>query len=254
MTSIDVNYDFRDDTKGKGTDPDNFRDGSPTLKRYHKILWSKKLPNGDLFNLSDPLETDEYLWFQTESSPMRLSSDWMINTYLHWDSLKELQKEVQEEYNNFNKLAHTIGNYIIFPLNPEGTPRGIDTINTGRCKLYNCKIKDRFDLTLECIRRYYFKKDNPSYNEENPLYDIIKRFDYYFDLFVNFKEFCDFYFLQDLTENDYKKIKYFLTFKGFSIDPYPKKVEDYREYMKKATEFIDKRNKLIDDYVKTNKL
>jgi hypothetical protein len=247
MTSIDVYYDFRDDTKG--TDPDNFRDGSPTLKRYHKILWSKKLPNGDSFNLSDPLETDEYLWFQTESSPIRLSSDWMINTYLCWDSwdgIKDIKQKIQGDVlENFDRIANTIGGRIIFPLNsdPGGTP---ETINRRRG--LDEKIKDRFDLTLECIRRYYSK-------EESPLSDIINRYAYYFELFVNFKEFCDFYLLQDLTDENYSKIKYFLLpFNGFDTKPFPKNIDDYREYMKKATEFINKRNKRIDDYMKSIKL
>jgi hypothetical protein len=43
---IDTNFDFHADSNGR--DPDVF---SLTLKKYHKILWSKPLPNGKLFNL-----------------------------------------------------------------------------------------------------------------------------------------------------------------------------------------------------------
>jgi hypothetical protein len=247
MTSVDINYDFRKDLD---VDKDSYK-----LKKYHKILWSKELPNKEIFSLDTT--KGEYLIFHSNSNRIRLSSDWIINTYLHWNypSIDKIKKQISVyDYDNFNKLAYTIGSYIIFPLDPIDTPSSTYTINTGRCQLVNCKIKDRFDLTLECIRRYYLKKENPFYNEENPLSEVICDFAYYFDLFVNFKEFCDFYLLQDLTKNNYSEIKYFLTFNSFSIDPFPKNVDDYREYMKKATEFIIARNKRIDDYIKSIKL
>ena len=45
---IDINFNFFSDAKGG--DPDST---SPTLRKYHKILWSKPLPNGKPFNLTD---------------------------------------------------------------------------------------------------------------------------------------------------------------------------------------------------------
>lgn len=48
MWRIDITYDFRLDANGR--DPDAF---SPMLRRYHRILWSKPLPNGLDFTLSD---------------------------------------------------------------------------------------------------------------------------------------------------------------------------------------------------------
>ena len=44
---FDIYYDFREDCGGK--DPDS---GSPTLRRYHRILWSKKQPNGEMMQLT----------------------------------------------------------------------------------------------------------------------------------------------------------------------------------------------------------
>ena len=38
---IDITFDFRTDTP-TGTDPDAL---SPTLRSYHKFLWSKPLPD-----------------------------------------------------------------------------------------------------------------------------------------------------------------------------------------------------------------
>jgi hypothetical protein len=45
---IDTTFDFR--TDAGGGDPDRY---SPTLRRYHRLLWSKPLPGGEPFDLSD---------------------------------------------------------------------------------------------------------------------------------------------------------------------------------------------------------
>lgn len=46
IKEIDITFDFTTDSPNyglcAGVDPDN---ASPTLKRYQKLLWSKKLPN-----------------------------------------------------------------------------------------------------------------------------------------------------------------------------------------------------------------
>jgi hypothetical protein len=57
---IDTNFNFYSDSNG--SDPDST---SPTLRRYHKILWSKPLPNGELFELSD-IKNDAYLYHRSE--------------------------------------------------------------------------------------------------------------------------------------------------------------------------------------------
>jgi hypothetical protein len=47
--AIDITFDFRSDTPGwPRTDPDA---RSPTLRRYHQLLWSKTLPSGAPFEL-----------------------------------------------------------------------------------------------------------------------------------------------------------------------------------------------------------
>jgi hypothetical protein len=47
---LDIGFDFRTDAGGK--DPDSH---SPTLRNYHRLLWSKPLPSGEFFDLSDSL-------------------------------------------------------------------------------------------------------------------------------------------------------------------------------------------------------
>ena len=50
MSVIDVGFDFQGeaglDRAGVQRDSDKY---SPTLQEYHRILWSKPLPNGKLF-------------------------------------------------------------------------------------------------------------------------------------------------------------------------------------------------------------
>ena len=46
LNMIDITFDFRTDSRCK--DPDTY---SPTLNAYHRALWSKKLPNGEMMEL-----------------------------------------------------------------------------------------------------------------------------------------------------------------------------------------------------------
>ena len=52
---IDTTFDFN--TDANGGDPDST---SPTLRSYHKYLWSKPLPNGEMFELS--IKSGTYLF------------------------------------------------------------------------------------------------------------------------------------------------------------------------------------------------
>ena len=45
---IDITFNVY--TDANGGDPDST---SPTLRYYHKMLWSKKLPNGEKLELTD---------------------------------------------------------------------------------------------------------------------------------------------------------------------------------------------------------
>ena len=54
---IDITFDFRSDSRGK--DPDGF---SPTLNAYHKALWSKELPNGEVMELQSGRAHFAFKW------------------------------------------------------------------------------------------------------------------------------------------------------------------------------------------------
>ena len=56
---IDITFNVYSDATGP--DPDS---SSPTLKKYHKLLWNKSLPNGKVFTLSDET-TETYLSYRS---------------------------------------------------------------------------------------------------------------------------------------------------------------------------------------------
>jgi hypothetical protein len=142
---IDTSFDFRTDASGK--DPDVY---SPTLRQYHRLLWSKPLPSGRSFDLSDT-KPGAYLHHQSELGQFSLSSDSVIPTFTRWSSMKPITGLFPEEENEaFRTIGYTIGGMMIFPANRVD---GKQTINCVRG--FSRQIADRFDLTLECIRRHY---------------------------------------------------------------------------------------------------
>ncbi len=229
---IDITYDFRNDSFGK--DPDAH---SATLKKYHRYLWSKVLPNGQKLNLDEDLKNF------SDAGCFVFSSDSIIHTYCKWKRTQEIIKQIPDkEINEFVKLSYTIGGMTIFPCNKI---EGKKTINGERG--LNHRINDRIDLTLECIRRYYL-------NIESPMTDCLLGYKDFFDLFCNFKGYVDFFFFQDLVTDDYTSIKFLHPFDNFAYNPLPKTKDEYEKYKNNTIEFINKRNHRIDEWQKSLKL
>jgi hypothetical protein len=78
VTVIDTTFDFRSDTP-PGLDPDTY---SPTLRRYHQLLWNKPLPGGVPFVLD--ITTPRYLHHLSELGEFWLSSDTVIPSFSRW--------------------------------------------------------------------------------------------------------------------------------------------------------------------------
>ena len=135
----------------------------------------------------------------------------------------------KEELTTFYSLASTIGAYIIFPAN---RIKNKMTINGARG--LNRQIKDRFDLTLLCIKKFYEQKNSP-------LDEVLKRYGNFFNLFKNFKGYVSFFLLNDLVNEDFS-IRFFLPFKNFEDNPLPENLREYLIYKKNVGNFISKRN------------
>ena len=138
-----------------------------------------------------------------------------------------------EEIDIFFSICSTIGAYIIFPAKRINNKM---TINGARG--VNHKIQDRFDFTLECIRRFYL-------NQQSPLTDVLERNANFFKLFSDFKGYVDYFLLQDLVERDYAAIKFWSNFDNFETAPLPKDKDEYLSYKSRLIDFVQARNRRI---------
>jgi len=227
---IDTTFNFQSETPGR--DPDKY---SPTLQEYHRILWSKILPNGKMFNLTKV--SNCRLFHKSDLGEFTLSSDRAIPDYSSWRRLEHITSKVSaKKIDSFVKLTNTIGAIVVWPGNQVN---GLPTINADRG--FNRLISDRLDLTLECIRRYYL-------GETSPLFNTLSRYSDFFALFRDFKGYIDFFLLQDAVSEDYSSVILAHPLDNFDTPPVPRSVDEYVEYMRVATEFIKLRNKRISEH------
>lgn len=251
LRDIDVHFDFTSDTPGfwdgfwernsglgaGNSDPDS---RSPMARRYHQLLWSRQLPNGEVMKLEDGKSRYYLKW-----KDIYFGSDSITATFRYYrnmDLLQQVEKRVPDYkifVDDYLRKLYTIGGMILLP-----SFRWCLNQARGCCR----SISDRWDLTLECIRRYYSgEQPNPLYKTfENPA--NIK----FFSLFVDFKGFVDFFFLQDCVTEDYRKVILWLDTPILFIDtnPIPKTVEDYFDFINKELTFVDQRNKRIEEFCK----
>ncbi len=228
---IDTSFDFRNDSNGK--DPDAH---SPTLRKYHRLLWTKQLPIGEYLELE---EEDSNLVYRFNMQTLKFGSDSISNSYIGTRKVAHLTNEVlTSEFEEFREKGSTIGGYTIFPSERVG---GKMTINGARG--FNAKIGDRFDLTLECIRLHYQRRENPL---DGTFKTPVNSF--FFSLFKDFKGYVDFFLLQDLVDNQYEKVNFFTQIeKPFEKSPIPETAVEYREYKRATLEFVRRRNHRISE-------
>ena len=238
---IDINFDFTTDTPQfwdsywnkdnllgySSHDPDI---ESKTLQLYQKLLYSKQLPNGSYMRLTEGVGANYLTW-----DNFRFGSDVIITSFRfvrNRNMIEQVANAIDDWHSyieGYMRKSYTIGGEIIFP-----KMRG--SINQSRgCNPY---IKDRWDLTLECIRRFYR-------NENSPLYDTLIRNKQFFDLFVDFKGYVDFFYLQDCVSADYNSVNFWLGDGNFEINPLPKTVTDYLTYIENELIFVENRNNRI---------
>lgn len=226
---IDTSFDFRADARGK--DPDSH---SPTLRKYHKRLWSRPLPCGVPFELRDTTP-GVYLHHRSGLGEFQLSSDAVIATYIrHPKTARIIEQIPRAEHDEFDRLGYTIGGMMVFPGNQVDRK---PTINVARG--FHPRICDRMDLTLECVRRYYR-------HEDSPLAAVLGRYADFFALFGDFRGYVDFFLLQDLVSSDCEAVRFFMPFNDFSTQAIPGDLDTYLEFRRLSIEFTEARNRRID--------
>lgn len=228
---IDTSFSMYSDANGRA--PDLF---SPTLRRYHQKLWSKPLPCGVEFTLA---RKGRYLCHTSELGTFYLGSDAITHSYSKHERKRWLTSQIPDEVADFFARNASIGSYTLFP---NKQIKRKHTINQARG--VNRFIDDRFDLTLECIRRHYA-------GEQSPLSRVLARYVDFFALFESFEGYTDFFLLQDLIASD-GSIKFYLPFDGFATRPQFNCVADYLEYKDKVQAFIDSRNRRIEEWMLAN--
>jgi len=227
--SIDPTFDFRTDTPD-GKDPDSH---SPTLRRYHRLLWSKALPSGNEFHLVETTPRT-YLHHLSDLGEFWLASDAVVPSFTRDKHVKPLIEDIPAaELNAFNTIGYSIGGMMLWPGNRVNQKM---TINGARG--FHPRLKDRFDLTLECVRLYYA-------GLSAPLEDTFARHADFFGLFENFHGFVEFFLLQDLVSPDLNEVRTMLPFQGFDSSPLPQTTEQYISYKRNAIAFIEARNRRI---------
>ena len=192
---------------------------SERLYEAHGLLWKKQKELSAFENVTDVDIYKKSIWLKEPS--IELSSDSFVSIYWHWKSMKTVISKVQEDTNRIekendnlieklNKLvitdkcsdkefslykkfighylqyANTIGGFIVFP-------KISNSINVRRGNRYG-SIKDRFDLTLECIRRLY-QQEYFDDKKDNPLFGISKEEKAFFRMFGSFEKYTEFFCL-----------------------------------------------------------
>jgi hypothetical protein len=224
---IDTTFDFRSDTP-PGTDPDTM---SPTLRRYHRLLWSKPLPSGQPFGLVESAP-GIYLHHESDLGTYCLSSDAVMATFSK-RKLTYLTEVPDADLEAFDALGYTIGGMMVWPGKRIG-----DRMTINQHRGLDPRIADRFDLTMESIRRHYRA-------ETSPLAETLQRYGDFFDLFGDFAGFVGFFLLDDLVNEDHRVR--FLTddFDDFTTPAIPSDLETYLEFRRRSMDFINARNMRI---------
>ena len=238
---LNTAFDFTTDSKGywdgmwendpalgvSKVDPDAKSD---TLRYYQYLLYRRELPNGEFFDLQYHNKPN-LVW-----NGKRFSSDSIIVSfrYRRYPVMEEIsaRPDFRQWVEGYLREAYTIGGEMLFPVDP--------SINSVR-GFNNNSVSDRFDLTLYCIQEYYKGTESLDDYGLDRVLDAVRKNGNFFDKFLNFKGYVDFFFLQDAVDENYDTILY-LDYLGK-----PRSVKDYDIFLAMEMDFLRKRNKRISE-------
>lgn len=239
MTTHDLDVDFawyyREDR-----DPDI---ECEELYALHRALWGRAHPGVDPFKLEVVQTSRRYELALTtrNGARIRLASDAMINTWTRpgwahrYSFSSELLAEIAADTDDFFRVASTPAAYTVWPLNGPGQTGA--SINQARGT--DPLLGDRFDRTLECIRRHYQDRD-----AVNPLGDRLDVYAGFFDLFGDFDTYVRFFLLDDLLTEDRSAVRCLMSdgpVTGFAEPAVARSPEQYAMLRTRSIAFIQAR-------------
>lgn len=238
--TIDPDLDFASYYQD-GRDPD--RD-CERLYLWHRALWGRAVPGVGPFDLEVIYHRGYGMSLGVpDGAEFWLGSDSIIPTWSApgWTRrfAADLVAEIARDSNEFYRIASTIGGYILFPRNRAGQTG--QTINESRG--IRSAIADRFDLTLECIRRHYSEP-----GAANPLGERLAYYDDFFALFGDFDTYVRFFLLDDLVIESRDAVRSLVTghpLAGFSASAVAANAAEYAEYRQRSIAFVTARNERI---------
>ena len=160
MNNIDVEYDYRSDSKCGDPDKD-----SPKLYDLHCLLWNKEVSNNSTLILSVLSKIQGRLILKNNLTD-NLSSDRMCPHFVGKYNGKLDEWLSDSEKLKFQQKVRTIGGHIVFPAHRK------DGFTINQARGVNRKISDRFDLTLECFRRHYVNLSRTKFQNSNPKHEV----------------------------------------------------------------------------------
>lgn len=237
---IDPDLDFASYYAGGG-DPDQ---ACERLYLWHQALCTRPVAGVGSFEIEVTYDYAYGLSLRTtDRATFRLGSDGIIPTWstAGWTSrfAPELVAEIEQDTDDFFRLASTIGGYVLFPRNGEGQTG--QTINQARG--VHRQIADRFDLTLECIRRHYLDPELDS-----PLAHRLNYYGDFFALFGDFDTYVRFFLLDDLVTPDRGGVWSLLddeVVTDFPLPAYATTPRHYATFRVNSIRFVRARNKRI---------
>lgn len=165
---------------------------------------------------------------------IRLSGDNMVTRFTGRipGITDALEQKLGEDWETFQqgiiRSGWRIGAEILFPRHP-------NSLNGMRG--FSWQIMDRFDLTLDCIRKFY--DGLPS-----PLTWVLESDRAWFDHFLNFRGFVDFFLLNDWIDSSYQVIDQLGT--GNVL---PQTVKELEHWLFRMEELTDARCRRIEESV-----
>jgi hypothetical protein len=76
---------------------------------------------------------------------------------------------------------------------------------------------------------------------------VLARYSDFFALFEDFRVYVNFWLLQDLVDDNYSAVRYLMPFDKSKPPAEPQDLDAYREYRRLSIEFIQARNRRIDN-------